>query len=82
MAIRGRTYVNYPLVRPYNLTLFFDHFGQAQITAIGAITGTGSAVRSGTATISATATITGTGADEDVDVRIGRPYAIEFGPPF
>lgn len=59
MAIRGRSYINYPLVRRLNLTLF--KAGTAQITATGAITSTGQPGYSGTAMITATGAITATG---------------------
>lgn len=83
MAIRGRSYVNYPLVRPYNLTLFFDHFGEGHITATAALAGQGQKTASGTATFGAVATFTPVGGEEhDHFVLVGRPKATTIGPPF
>lgn len=57
--------------------------GTGLITATGTITGSGGEAKSGTATITVTGTITGSSmSDVDIDVRIGRPCVITFGPPF
>lgn len=59
MAIRGRSYINYPLVRPLNLTL--HKAGQVTISASTAFTVTGAKNGQGTTTLSATAALTGSG---------------------
>jgi hypothetical protein len=82
MAIRGRAYINYPLVRPLNLTI--HKAGSATIAAlVASTTATGKKVGLGTATISATVTVTANGQGTGGATTIGRPTALtSFGPPY
>lgn len=73
MAIRGRSYINYPLVRLLNHTLF--KAASVTIDAIDAVTVSGSTTRSGSITITGTATITV--RPSPLTIRIGRPLGID-----